>query len=138
MQVHGHLSADQYQAMIAASGAIEPMNARHGQTCWVVEYDGASSQWAQTTKQSLERLCLMLSLHLRWLANRPDRNVSENVSAILKRGMATQDSGTVDELREEVRKAWNSIPFGEIKMLVDSFDSLIQGAMVLHGESGNG
>jgi hypothetical protein len=30
MRVDGHLNADQYQAMIAASGVIELMNARHG------------------------------------------------------------------------------------------------------------
>jgi hypothetical protein len=137
MQMHGHLSADQYQAMIAASGVIELMNARHGPNCWVFQHDGASPHRAKTTKQFLEPLCMTPSSDLHWLPNSPDRNVSENVWAILKRGMATQDSGTVDELWEEVRKAWNNIPFGEINHLVESFDSRIQGAKVLHGESLN-
>jgi hypothetical protein len=138
MRVHGHLSADQYQAMIAASGVIELMDARHGRNCWVFQDDGASRDREKTTKQFLEFLCLTLSSDLHWFANSPDRNVSENLWVILKRGMTTQDSGTVDELWEEVRKAWNNIPFGQINRLVESFDSRIQGAMVRHGESRNG
>jgi hypothetical protein len=52
--------------------------------------------------------------------------------------MATRDSKTADELWEQVRTAWDNIPFDEINHLVESFDSRLQGVMVLHGESLNG
>jgi hypothetical protein len=124
--------------MIAASGVIELRDAGHGRNCWVFQDDGASPYREKTTKQFLGFLCLALSSDLHWLANSPDRNVSENLWVILKRGMAIQDSGMVDELWEEVRKAWNNIPSGQINGFVESFDFRIQGAMVLHGKSGNG
>jgi hypothetical protein len=82
MRVHGHLNVDQYQVMIAASGVIELMNARHGQNCWVFQHDGASSHRAKTTKQFLEPLCLTLSSEFHWPANNPDLNVIENLWAI--------------------------------------------------------
>jgi hypothetical protein len=52
--------------------------------------------------------------------------------------MATQDSETADELWEHVRTAWDNITFDEINHPVESFDSRLQGVMVLHGESLNG
>jgi hypothetical protein len=55
--MHGHLNADQHQAMIAASGVIELMNARHGQKGWVFQHDGTSPDRTKTTRQFLEPLC---------------------------------------------------------------------------------
>jgi hypothetical protein len=52
--------------------------------------------------------------------------------------MAAQDSETADELWEHVRTAWDNSTFDEINHLVDSFDSRLQGVMVLQGESLNG
>jgi transposase len=138
MRVDEHLNADQYVAMIAASGVIELMNARHGQTGWVFQHDLASPHRGKITRQFVEPLCLTLLSEFHWPANSPDLNVIENLWAILKRRMATQDSETADGRWEQVRTAWDNITFDEINHLVDSFDSRLQGVMVLHGESLNG
>jgi hypothetical protein len=137
MRVDGHLNADQYQAMIAASGVIELVNARQGQKGWVFKHDGASPHRAKRTQQFPELLCLTLSSEFHWPANRPDLNVIENLWAMLKRRMVTQDSETADELWEQVRTAWDNITFDEINPLVERFDSRLQGVRVFHGQSLN-
>jgi hypothetical protein len=83
MRVAGHLNADQYQAMIAASDVIELINARHGQKGWVFQHDGASPHRAKITRQFLEPLCLTVLSDFHWPANSPDLNVIENLQAIL-------------------------------------------------------
>jgi transposase len=131
----GHLNADQYQAMIAASGVIELMNPQHGQKGRVFQHEGASPHRGKTNRQFLDPLCLTLSSEFHWPTNSPDLNVIENLWAIAKRRMATQDSETADELWEQARTAWDNMTFDEINHLVISFDSRLQGVMALHGES---
>jgi transposase len=114
------------------------MNARHGQKGWVFQHDGASPHRAKTTRQFLEPLGLTLSSEFHWPANSQDLNAIENLWAIVKLRMATQDSKTADELWKSVRTAWDNITFDEINHLVESFDSCLRGVMVLHGESLNG
>jgi hypothetical protein len=88
--------------MIAASSVIELMNARHGQKGWVFQHDSASPHRAKTTQQFLEPLGLTLSSEFHWSANSADLNIIENLWAVLKGRMATQDSETADELWEQV------------------------------------
>jgi hypothetical protein len=94
--------------------------------------------WAKRTDEFLEPLCLTFSSEFHWPANSPDLKVSENLWAILERRMTTQDSETADELWEQVRTVWDNITFDEINHLAETFDSSLQGVLVLHGESLNG
>jgi hypothetical protein len=138
MRISGHLDAQQYQAMIDASGIIQAMNTRYGANSWVFQHDGASPHRARTTREFLAHSCLTLSSDLHWPANSPDLNVIENLWAILKRRMAGQDSRTQDELWLHVETVWNQITIEEINHLVQSFASRLQVIIALHGESLNG
>ena len=59
-------------------------------------------------------------------ANSPDFNVCEDIWAYLDREARKKRITTIDDLKQELKKAWNSLPWDYIRRSVASMSTRLQ------------
>jgi hypothetical protein len=106
LPIEGTIDADRYVRNLVDLHFIEDLDEKHGVLNWIFQQEGAPSQTAQSTIDWIEENCSLLA---RWPANSPDLNPIELFYVILKNIVSKLKPSNIDELKQVLLDAWNSI-----------------------------
>jgi transposase len=130
--VDGTIDTDRYIDNLAELGFIEELDQLHGTLEWIFQQDGAPCHTSQRAIDWIEENCQILG---GWRANSPDLNPIEMLWAILKHSVAALEPKTIDELKQVLLQAWNTIPQRTIDGLCQSFEDRVHLCRDMGGES---
>ena len=124
--IDGKLNSTKYIKLLEDNKIFYLLNKRFGEKGYVFQQDGASSHRSAATLHFLSEKVKLLSEDVKWPANSPYLNVIENLWAIIKARINTENIKTPKELFERVRKIWDEIPIETINKLIQSSDQRIK------------
>jgi hypothetical protein len=104
----------------------------HGVFGWTCQQDGGP---CHTSQEAIDWIEECLDLISDWPANSPDLNPIELLWAILKHAVAALNPKAIDELREVLLQAWNTISLLTIDLLCRSFEKRLELCLQVEGQS---
>jgi hypothetical protein len=116
--VEGTIDANKYIENLVNLGFMEELDQKYETLGWIFQQDGAPCHTAQIALDWIEENCDLLS---RWPANSPDLSPIELLWAILKHAVAAMEPKSVEELKEVLLQAWETISLETINRLCSGF-----------------
>jgi hypothetical protein len=134
-----NVNSEEYVRLVDASWMIPWMNYYYPNG-WIFQEDNAPPHRSQFTAAQLNGRCCRLGQGgmPQWPPYSPDANPIENCWAIVKSKVDPTACHTVDDLKAEIRKAWNDIPIATINKLCAGFKNRLRAMVALSGECLNG
>lgn len=126
------MKSEDYQNVLKLS--LLPFKSRYRRFPLIFQQDNASIHVSKSTKDWFERNRVTV---MEWPARSPDLNPMENLWGILVRRIYANNRQyqTVDELKEAILEAWNSIEPDILTNLVASMPKRIADVLEAHGKA---
>jgi hypothetical protein len=126
------IDADREIENLNELGFIEELDRSKGFLRWIFQQDGAPCHTSQKALDWIEENCDLLS---GWPANSPDLNPIELLWAILKHSVAAYEPKSIDELKQVLLQAWDTIQQSTIDHLCMNFADRCQLCINVDGQS---
>jgi transposase len=130
--IEGTVDAHKYIDNLVQIDVIPELDAMHGPFNWIFQQDGAPCHTAATSIDWLEGNCDVI---IDWPANSPDLSPIELLWAILKKIVSALAPQSIEELKQILIQAWDSIDQSTIDRLCMSFRTRLETCLAKNGES---